>query len=163
MPNTPVNEQPAEPFPPAQLRHLEKAIRRIVRSHDLLSKALVKATGVTAAQLVVLKGVDALGEVTTTALSAFADLSAATVVTILDNLEERALIERYRSTSDRRIVHTRLTASGKALLVRAPEPLGEVLAARFAGLGEEKRAEMVRAAAAIADLMEREAKSGREG
>ncbi len=138
-----------------ELRALEKAVRRIVRANDLQSKALSKSCGLTAAQLVVLKGISELGEVTTTVLSAHADLSPATVVTVLDNLEERGIIERYRSMTDRRIVHTRLTASGAGLVAKAPEPLGDTVASRFAALREEQRAALLASADALASLLER--------
>lgn len=140
-------------FQREELRILEKAIRRILRANDLQSKALTKAVGLTAPQLVVLKGIAALGEVTTTALSAHADLSAATVITILDKLEERAIIQRYRSVQDRRIVHTRLTEKGMALLAAAPEPLGGRFIARFEELTPERRGQMVQAVSSLADLM----------
>lgn len=141
-------------------RALEKAIRRIVRAHDLQSKALAKASGLTAAQLVIMKGVFELGEVTSAALSAYADISAATIVTVLDNLEERGLIQRYRSGSDRRVVHTRLTERGLATLTAAPPPLGELFLQRFSQLGEEQRRLVVEAAVGLADLLSRDANSG---
>ena len=135
---------------------LEKAIRRIVRANDMQSRAMVKQCGLTSAQFVVCRGILELGEVTTTALSAYADLSAANVVTILDNLEERGIIERYRSTSDRRIVHTRMTASGRAIIARAPRPMGEVALARLKSLDANARRALVEGAIQIADLVERD-------
>ncbi|MCJ8520783.1 DNA-binding MarR family transcriptional regulator [Pseudorhizobium tarimense] len=136
-----------------QARSIEKAVRRIVRAHDLQSRALAKRCGLTAAQLVVMKGVTELGEVTSGALSVYADISAATVVTILDNLEERGLIQRYRSGSDRRIVHTRLTDEGRALMTQAPEPLGEMFLDRFARLSPEERQTLADAIARLGELM----------
>jgi len=138
------------------LRSVEKAIRRIVRAHDIQSRALVKASGLTAAQLVLMKGIAELGEVTSAALSAYADISPATVVTVLDNLEERGLIQRYRSGSDRRIVHTRLTEEGAMKVEAAPEPLGEVFAKRFLALEPENRQRLIGAIATLADLLSRE-------
>ncbi|TKT74194.1 MarR family transcriptional regulator [Aquamicrobium sp. LC103] len=135
------------------MKALEKSIRRIVRAHDLQSKALVKASGLTAAQLVLMKGISELGEVTSAALSAYADISPATVVTVLDNLEERGLIQRYRSGSDRRIVHTRLTERGAEMVRQAPEPLGAAFAARFFALEESERRTMVASLIRLADLM----------
>ena len=140
-------------FRDADIRTIEKAIRRIVRAHDLQSKALAKASGLTAAQLVVMKGIAELGEVTSAALSAYADISAATVVTVLDNLEERDLIHRYRSGSDRRIVHTRLTERGLTILASAPSPLGELFLQRFARLDAEERRRVVTAATGLANLL----------
>ena len=153
--NAPLHEK----FRDADLRAIEKAIRRIVRAHDLQSRALARASGVTAGQLAVMKGIAELGEVTSAALSVYADISAATVVTVLDNLEERGLIDRYRSGSDRRIVHTRLTGRGLAVLSAAPSPLGELFLQRFAQLDDEGRRQTAEAATALADLLSREAAS----
>ena len=88
----PQNAQSARRFPHEELRIVEKAVRRILRAHDLQSKALTKAIGLTAPQLAILRAIAALGEVTTTALSAHADLSPATVITILDKLEEEDVL-----------------------------------------------------------------------
>jgi DNA-binding MarR family transcriptional regulator len=48
------------------------------------------------------------------------------VTRLLDRLEEMKLIERERSTSDRRLVTTRITAAGQALLRDLDEPIAEV-------------------------------------
>lgn len=153
MVDVPTNAEGLREFPRTDLKTIEKAIRRIVRAHDLQSKALTKAVGLTAAQLVLLKGIAELGEVTTTALSAHADISAATVVTILDNLEERGLIERYRSAFDRRIVHTKLTPAGAAKAQAAPEPLGDAFAGRLAALSAPQRIAIVSSFARAADML----------
>jgi DNA-binding MarR family transcriptional regulator len=132
-------------------------MRRIVRAHDLQSKALTKSAGLTAAQLVLMKGMAELGEVTSAALSAYADISPATVVTVLDNLEERGLIERYRSGSDRRIVHARLTSKGASRVSEAPAPLGETFMQRYLALSEGQRGQLAEAASWLADVMSRDA------
>ena len=49
-------------------------------------------------------------------LALAADLSPATVTQMLDGLEAAALVERTRSEDDRRVVLTRLTEHGSALL-----------------------------------------------
>jgi DNA-binding MarR family transcriptional regulator len=153
VPSPPPNAASQAKFPPSELHRLEKAIRRIVRSHDLQSKALTKACGLTSAQLVLMKGMAVLGEVTSAALSSYADISAATVVTVLDNLEERGLIQRYRSGNDRRVVHTRLTETGRALLSSAPPPLGQAFVDRLAALDPDARRHMVEQIAVLSDLL----------
>jgi DNA-binding MarR family transcriptional regulator len=140
-------------------RAIEKAVRRIVRAHDLQSRALAKTSGVTSAQLAVMMGIAELGEVTSVAISRHADISAATVVTVLDNLEDRGLIERYRSGADRRIVHTRLTERGRAIVGTAPALLGERVRERIAGLDPERCQALVAAAQALADLLSAETTS----
>lgn len=151
--NTGENDIVGERFQAPPARTIEKAVRRIVRAHDLQSRALAKRCGLTAAQLIVMKAVLELGEVTSGALSVYADISAATVVTILDNLEERGLIQRYRSGSDRRIVHTRLTDAGSALMAQAPEPLGELFLDRFAKLSGPERQALADAVSRLGELM----------
>ncbi|MGN6550333.1 MAG: MarR family winged helix-turn-helix transcriptional regulator [Pararhizobium sp.] len=135
------------------VRRVQKALRRIIRANDMQSRALAKATGLTTAQLVILRGVVELGEVTTTALSAYADLSTATVVTVLDTLEQRGIVERYRSTADRRVVHTRLTGKGRAVVDAVPGPAGTRFASRFSSLPEDERRQVVRAVETLAGIL----------
>jgi DNA-binding MarR family transcriptional regulator len=104
----------------AQSVQVLTALRRIMRATDLHSKRLTKHAGLTIPQVVVLQAIRDLGEVTTGMLSVRVSLSQATVTSILDRLEERGLVERYRSTSDRRVVHARLTGQGRSVLRRAP-------------------------------------------
>ena len=48
------------------------------------------------------------------------------VTRLLDRLEEMELIERERSSADRRLVTTRITADGLSLLRTLDEPIAEV-------------------------------------
>lgn len=144
---------PAVAMSSEETRTLLKSIRRIVRANDLQSRALAKSTGLTGPQLVILMAVAELGKVTTKALAEHADLSPATVVTVLENLEQREIVERYRSEADRRIVYTRLTPKGLALVSHAPRVFGDDFARRFAGLPAKRRLELVESIAELAQLM----------
>jgi DNA-binding MarR family transcriptional regulator len=148
-----LNARPKETFPTGELRRLMKSIRRVVRATDLQSRALARASGLTTPQLVVLMGVAELGEVTTNALSNYADLSPATVVTILDNLESRAIVGRYRSTTDRRIVYTRLTDKGRDMVTNTPGFFGVDFVTRFAALPEKRRRAILAGLEELAGLM----------
>lgn len=117
------------------------ALRRIIRATDIRSREIAKQTGLTTAQLVVLRAIAKLGEVTTRSISDEVSLSPATVTTIMDRPSERGFVERYRSESDRRVVHTRLTRKGRSTLTRAPVLLHELFSDRFAELpAPEQRA-----------------------
>lgn len=131
-----------------------KAIRRIVRAMDMRSKKVARDTGLTIPQIVVLQAVRELGEVTTAALSRHADLSAATTVTILDNLQNRGLVERRRSDVDRRIVHTALTEEGARILADAPSLFGEAFSSRFDRLSPAQQQRIVAAFTTVADLLD---------
>jgi DNA-binding MarR family transcriptional regulator len=143
--------QPIQPQS-SDLQSVLKAIRRIARAVDLHSRRIDREIGLTLPQLVVLTSVRNLGEVTSRAISADADLSAATVVGILDKLEMKGLIERYRSKIDRRIVHTRLTDRGRKILDDAPPPLGPSIEKAFNRLPPGERAATVQAFTRLADL-----------
>lgn len=145
--------RPTAGISPEETRGLLKSIRRIVRANDLQSRALAKSVGLTGPQLVILMAVAELGAVTTRVLADHADLSPATVVTVLENLEHREIVQRYRSDADRRIVYTRLTPKGQQLMSHAPRVFGDDFARRFASLPSERRHELIASIVALADLM----------
>ena len=80
-------------------------------------------------------------------------MSATTVVAVLDKLEAKALIGRYRSTRDRRIVHARLTAAGEEALATAPDLLQPGFMAAFRALPEDERQALAEAVSRVASLM----------
>lgn len=129
-------------------------LRRIIRASDLYSKRLEREVGMTTAQLVVMHSIRDLGEVTTSQISARVSLSQATVTSILDRLVERTLVERYRSTRDRRIVHTRLTRKGRLALRKAPTLLHENFLERFEKLSGRRQAVIVDALKLVAEMMD---------
>ncbi|MCG6122312.1 MAG: MarR family transcriptional regulator [Microvirga sp.] len=135
------------------LRALMKAIRVIAQAIDTRSKAMSRASGLTIPQIVILAGVRDLGEVTTNGLSRHVDLSPGTVVSILDKLEERGFIVRYRSPTDRRIVHTRLTPSGAEILSHAPNLLPDAVTNAIEAMAPDKRRALVGAFRDVAGML----------
>lgn len=131
-----------------------KAIRRIIHSVDSRSKKVARATGLTIPQIVVLKAVRDLGEVPTNRISAHADLTAATVVTIIDKLEEKGLVLRRRGTEDRRIVFTGLTAQGRKTVDAAPPLFNDAVIEGFARMPDSRRRRLVAALDEVAGLFD---------
>lgn len=129
------------------------AIRRIVHAVDRHSKTVERASGLTLPQLVVLAAVRAQGEVTSARLSAAVSLSPATVTLVLDNLEARGLVERYRNQEDRRVVHSRLTARGSDVLAKAPGYLHERFVEGFVRLAPARQELILGALEEVAALM----------
>lgn len=129
-----------------------RAFRRIARALDQQSDRINRQSGLTLPQLVVLTCLREQGEVTGRAIALAADLSPPTVTGILDKLEAKGLVERYRSRSDRRIVHARLTPEGLALLDAAPPPLGEGFAQGLARLPRDDRRALLAALDRLAAL-----------
>ena len=63
---------------------------------------------------------------------------------IVDRLEERGLVERVRSESDRRVVEVRLTAQGVDLIAEANAAMRDRLEELLAPLGDADRADFLR-------------------
>lgn len=142
---------------------LVRSMRKIAQAIDVRSREIARLTGLTLPQLIVLQSVRALGEVTTQAISRDASMSPPTVAAVLDKLEARGMVERYRSTLDRRVVHTRLTEAGRTALADSPGLLGAGFIAAFAALPLHTRAEVAGSLDVLAALMVGEALSPTPG
>jgi DNA-binding MarR family transcriptional regulator len=114
---------------------------------------LFKKSGLTIPQIIVLQSIRDLGEVTTGQISGRVSLSQGTVTSILDRLENRGLIERYRSVTDRRVVHTRLTKMGRAVLRKAPPLLHERFVEAFAALSAQRQNRIIKVLEEVAEMM----------
>ncbi|GAB2651133.1 MarR family winged helix-turn-helix transcriptional regulator [Vibrio panuliri] len=112
------------------------SLRQIIRAIDLHSKKLSKESGLTAPQLILMRSIRELGEVTIKQLSNHTNMSQATATIILDRLQKNGLIERRRSETDKRKVHAVLTEQGRERLAQAPMPLQQSFINKFQRLDE---------------------------
>jgi DNA-binding MarR family transcriptional regulator len=115
------------------------AIRRIVRVLRLASAATERTLGVSGAQLFVLQQLAEGAAARGVGLS-IADLAARTgtdpssVSVVVRRLVERRLVARRVSKIDARRAEVVITASGRSLLRRAPEPIQAKLVAGLTSL-----------------------------
>ena len=130
------------------------ALRRIIRAVDIQSRKLMKVSGLTGPQLLIMKAVAELGEVTTGTIARHVNLSQATVTSILDRLVKRELITRSRSSSDKRIVHARLTPEGHIALEQAPSLLQDDFSGRFLKLKDWEQSLILASVQRLAELMD---------
>ena len=129
-------------------------LRRIIRATDLYSKQLSKNTGLTSPQMLLLQILRNKGQQTVGVLAKEMSLSQATVTTILDRLEKKALIIRERSTSDRRKVQVDVTDSAVEILKDAPLPLQHQFTQQFNDLQEWEQLMMISSLSRIAQMMD---------
>ncbi|PXX93599.1 MarR family transcriptional regulator [Marinobacter vulgaris] len=130
------------------------ALRRVIRATDLHSKRLSKHAGLTGPQLLIMRSIRDLGEVTIGTIADKVSLSQATVTTILDRLELRKLVYRVRSTRDKRKVHAHLTEEGADILSRAPNPLQEEFILKFQNLAEWEQTMILASLQRVANMMD---------
>jgi DNA-binding MarR family transcriptional regulator len=141
-------------FESAITNEVMSALRRIIRAIDLHSRALVQRFGLTGPQLIVLK--ELLAEVPrpVNELASAVNLSQATVTGILDRLEKKHMVERVRSTADRRKVLVSPTATAEAALAGAPPLLQEHFTSSFSELPDWQQNQILSSLQRIVALME---------
>jgi DNA-binding MarR family transcriptional regulator len=91
----------------------------------------------TQGQIRALFTIDKSGEATAGELAKAAELSPASVSSMLDHLERDGIVSRHRSASDRRVVVVTLTDSGRALLDDKREAWRARGAQALAGVSDE--------------------------
>lgn len=132
------------------------SLRQIIRAIDLHSKKLSKEAGLTGPQLILMRAIKELGEVTIRQLSNHTNVSPATATIILDRLERNGFIERVRSTTDKRKVHAVLTEKGNHTLNAAPMPLQDHFINKFQNLDEWEQTLLLSSVQRIASMMNAE-------
>lgn len=132
------------------------SLRRIIRATDLHSRKLGKSTGLTTPQLVIITAIGQKPESTVSDIAKAVSLSLATVTTILNRLEASGLVNKVRSTIDRRRVILSLTEKGLAVLDEAPKPLQDRFAERFNKLENWEQHQIVAAIERVATMMDAE-------
>jgi DNA-binding MarR family transcriptional regulator len=120
----------------------EAAFLELLRTTDMLSRPLaqlLKTEELSATQynvLRILRGTPAgltCGEVASRMITRDPDITR-----LLDRLEKRGLTSRCREARDRRMVLTRITAGGLALLARLDQPVREAHRRQLGHLGPER-------------------------
>lgn len=104
-----------------------RGIRLLVSSLTHSARALEQSTGITNAQLFLLRELAASGPLTINQLAERAMTGQNAVSSVVNRLEERRLVTRGRSAEDGRVVTVTSTAAGRRLVDRAPEPPAERL------------------------------------
>lgn len=116
-----------------------RSLRRINRAIGIHSRYLASQFGLTIPQLICLRTLARLGEITPGTLAKEVSLSQGTITGIVDRLTARQLVERERSTKDRRQVLLAITPTGQEMIENAPSPLQEQFANQLAALPEENQ------------------------
>lgn len=128
-------------------RHVRAALdafRRIVRALRLSSAEVERTAGISMAQLYVLQHLADGRPRSLVELAAETLTDPSSVSTVAQRLVARGLATRSADPNDARRAQLTLTRSGRALLVRAPEPAQDRLVAALAALPERRLTELAR-------------------
>jgi DNA-binding MarR family transcriptional regulator len=99
-----------------------RGIHRIFQIVDLFSRKTIRELGISGPQLWALRTIRDAECTTMSDLYQRIHLHPATVSGIVDKLEEQGLASRHQASNDAAVTELRLTAPGRSLLSKAPEP-----------------------------------------
>lgn len=146
-----------QPVSAMQAPHIESvliSLRRVIRATDLHSRDLIRTTGLTAPQLLLLQTLRTNDLMSVSEIAQDMRLSQATVTSILDRLEQRGYVVREKSREDKRRVHTHLTELGRDAVKDAPVPLQESFVRQFRELKEWEQNMIISALQRVAEMMD---------
>ena len=132
------------PEPPPEYSHdLVKQIifqiRRLIQAKELYTKELNKKYQVSASQLNCLLALYENGPLPPSQIARLIMIKSSTVTGIIDRLEQKGLVQRTRTSPDRRVITIELTDSGTNLAENAPPPIQQKI---IEGLRRLPRSEM---------------------
>lgn len=128
-------------------------LRQIIRSTDMHEKEISRRTGLTIPQLMILQTLREHNELTTGALAKEMGIAQATVTSILDRLERKALIARERGKEDKRKVWISLTEAGLELMKGAPTTQQDLFIRDFEDLQDWEQAMIIASLERVAFLL----------
>jgi DNA-binding MarR family transcriptional regulator len=129
------------------------SIRKLIRASDVYSSKVRQLSGLTSAQLLLLRAIDNNPSASLGALAKQISLSQATTSTILKRLESAGFTYKTRSESDRRRSQVFLTEAGSEVLDRAPMPLDQEFLNRFQSLKPYEQSAIVSSLQRVAEMM----------
>ena len=132
------------------------SLRQITRAIDLYSKKLLKKSGLTISQLLVLETINRLSGPTIGAVAKEIMLSQATVSNIADRLEKNGLVTRKRIGADKRVVNLILTPLGNNKAQESPELLQAGFLREYRKLEEWERHMLISSMQRVATMMNAE-------
>lgn len=115
-----------------------QSIRALVATLAQSARRVEQGTGVTNAQLFLLREIERAGPLSINELAALALTAQNTVSEIISRLAKSGLVARHRAKADARRVEVSLTAAGRRVLGDAPDPPTARLISALDELGERE-------------------------
>lgn len=128
-------------------------MRKILRVTDANAKVLIRETGLTPSQLILLQLLDDGRERTAGDIAGRMGITQATTTALINKLLQRELIVRRRGEADRRQVWLSLTEAGRKVLAIAPDGVHARFHEKFSALNDWEQAMLVAALERVADML----------
>ena len=129
------------------------ALRKIIRSIDRHSRMLIKTSGLTVPQILILQEIAASADSTVSKLAKSVSLSQPTVKDIVDRLLDHGLLRREPSGNDKRSNILDITDAGNRILASKPSLLHNTFLESFGELAEWEKTQILATLQRLASLM----------
>ena len=108
--------------PDIAISEIMQSLRRIFKAIQDYSHKVSEEFGITGPQLWALKTISQNESLSLSDLGKRMYLHPSTITGVIDRLEKKRYVTRIRDQVDRRVIYVQLTAEGKRLAKRAPNP-----------------------------------------
>jgi len=138
----------------APTRQIIFSIRRLIQAKELYTKELHKKYQISASQLNCLLALHENGPLPPSQIAKHIMVNSSTVTGIIDRLEQKGLVERSRSSLDRRVITIYLTETGTKLAENAPPPIQQRVLDGLKRLSPNEIERIVKSLNKITDMLE---------
>lgn len=130
------------------------AIRRLMQAGELYTKELNKKYQISAPQLNCLLALYENGPLPPSRIANHIMVKSSTITGIVDRLEQKGLVARFRNSPDRRVITIELTDAGKKLAQNAPPPIQQKIMDGLKRLSENEINLIVLGLTKLTDLLD---------
>jgi DNA-binding MarR family transcriptional regulator len=130
------------------------SIRKLMQAGEFYTKELNKKYQVSAPQLNCLISLYENGPLPPSHIAKYIMVKSSTVTGIVDRLEQKGLVKRFRDSPDRRIITIELTDSGKNLAKNAPPPIQQKIIDGLKKLSKDELDQIIFSLTKLTDMLD---------
>lgn len=130
------------------------SIRKLMQAGEFYTKELTKKYQVSAPQLNCLISLYENGPLPPSHIAKYIMVKSSTVTGIVDRLEQKGLVKRFRNSPDRRIITIELTDSGKNLAKNAPPPIQQKIIDGLKKLSKDELDKVILSLTKLTDMLD---------
>ena len=130
------------------------SIRKLMQAGEFYTKELTKKYQVSAPQLNCLLSLYENGPLPPSQIAKHIMVKSSTVTGIVDRLEQKGLVKRFRNSPDRRIITIELTDSGKNLTKNAPPPIQQKIIDGLKKLSKDELDQIILPLTKLTDMLD---------
>lgn len=154
---------PLSPEVKGDVDRILEAIIYLYTEGRRVTKEFARRANLTGPQLTVIKMLEQIGDLSLSELSDRIRAQNSTVTGIIDRMEREGLVVRERSTTDRRVVHIKLTDKGERIAAEIPVEPMEIFRGALESLSPQETRELLKISTKLATQVQKLVGPGMNG